>query len=119
MNVSSTGIMVALWLLGAGFVYGEDNDAEPVTRHCLPMSQIDRIEVVDDQTLIFHMHSKTDYINHLPYKCHGLKHNALLHETSLNSYCDLDIISVVDTSIGMRMGSCPLGKFEPYTKPDE
>ena len=87
---------------------------EEKQRHCLNISQIDRIEVVDNQTLVFHMHGDTDYINHLPYRCHGLKNNALLHETSLNSYCDLDVISAIDTTIGMRLSSCPLGKFEPY-----
>ncbi|PLW82048.1 hypothetical protein CWI75_13275 [Kineobactrum sediminis] len=119
MKMISTGIVMTLWILGSSVAFGQNDKNDPETRQCLPMSHIDRIEVVDDQTLIFHMHGKTDYINHLPYKCHGLKHNAILHETSLNSYCSLDIISVVDTTIGMRMGSCPLGKFEPYTEPEE
>lgn len=85
------------------------------TRHCLSMSRIDRIEVVDDQTLVFHMHGKDKYVNHLPYRCPGLKRNSFIHETSMNSYCDLDIISVVDLRLGMRMGSCPLGPFEKVT----
>ncbi|QIB66452.1 hypothetical protein [Kineobactrum salinum] len=89
---------------------------KPRDRRCLSISRIDRIETVDNQTLIFHMHGDEKYINHLPYRCSGLKHNSFLHETSLNSYCDLDIISVVDTSLGMRLGSCPLGPFEPYTE---
>jgi hypothetical protein len=93
-------------------------DGEAPNRHCLSISRIDRIEKVDDQTLIFHMHGNKKYINHLPYRCGGLKRNSFLHETSLNSYCDLDTISVIDTSLGMRLGSCPLGPFEPYTGPD-
>lgn len=55
------------------------------------------------------MHGDEKYINHLPYRCSGLKRNSFLHETSPNSYCDLDIISVIDASLGMRLGSCPLG----------
>jgi hypothetical protein len=85
-------------------------DAE--TRRCLPRSQIRRIETVDDRTLIFHMRDRSQYVNHLPYRCAGLKNNSFIHETSLNAYCDLDIISVVDMRIGMRLGSCPLGPFE-------
>ncbi|MEQ8801661.1 MAG: hypothetical protein RLP45_06455, partial [Haliea sp.] len=82
-------------------------------------NQIDRIEVVDDQTMIFHMHGDKKYINNLPYRCHGLKNNSFIHETSLNSYCDLDIISVLDVGLGMRLGSCPLGDFSPYTAPEQ
>lgn len=89
------------------------------TRNCLPMSQIRRIETVDDQTLLFHMHGDRKYVNHLPYRCPGLKQNSFVHETSMNSYCDLDIISVVDLTIGMRMGSCPLGEFEKVEGPLE
>lgn len=90
---------------------------EARNRHCLSISRIDRIEKVNDQTLIFHMHGDEKYINHLPYRCSGLKRNTFLHETSMNSYCDLDTISIIDTSLGMRLGSCPLGPFEPYTEP--
>mgnify|MGYP006427511335 CR=1 FL=1 len=89
------------------------------TRNCLPMSQIRRIETVDDQTLLFHMHGDRKYVNRLPYRCPGLEQNSFVHETSLNSYCDLDIISVVDLTIGMRMGSCPLGEFEKVEAPLE
>lgn len=88
---------------------------DPETRNCLSISHIRRIETVDDQTLVFHMRGKDRYVNHLPYRCPGLKRNSFIHETSLNSYCDLDIISVVDLRIGMRMGSCPLGKFQKVT----
>lgn len=89
------------------------------TRDCLPMTQIDRIEVVDDRTLLFHMHGDDHYVNKLPYRCPGLETEPFIHETSLNQYCDLDTITVYNASVGMRMGSCPLGEFEPYTKMDD
>lgn len=114
---------LALALMSAASATAQEGDAmdrvstpeSAETRHCLPMSHIRRIETVDDRTLIFHMHGKDKYVNHLPYRCPGLKRNSFIHETSLNSYCDLDIISVVDLRVGMRMGSCPLGKFEKVT----
>lgn len=87
---------------------------EEPARRCIPMHQIDRIEVVNDKTLVFHLHGDRKYVNMLPYRCRGLEHNAFLHETSLASYCDLDVISVLDTSLGVRLGSCPLGKFQVY-----
>lgn len=88
--------------------------SEGTQRRCLSLNQIRRIEVVDDQTLKFHMHGGgPDYLNHLPYRCTGLKRRgAFMHATSTSNYCDLDIITQIDTMIGMRLGSCPLGKFE-------
>lgn len=112
------GLVTAMTLLAQTGVQAAERSEER-ERRCLSISRIDRIEKVDDQTLVFHMHGNEKYINHLPYRCHGLKHNSFLHETSLNSYCDLDIISVVDTSLGMRLGSCPLGPFEAYTETDQ
>lgn len=82
------------------------------TRTCLPISQIRRIETVDDQTLLFHMRGSKKYVNHLPRTCHGLKRNSFIHRTPMNSYCNMDIITVVDMFTGMQFGSCPLGKFE-------
>jgi hypothetical protein len=106
-------VLTGCLLLVAAFSAMADQREEP-PRHCIPIHQIDRIEVVDDQTLLFHLHGHRTYINILPYRCSGLKHNAFLHETSLASYCDLDVISVLNVSLGMRMGSCPLGKFQVY-----
>lgn len=82
------------------------------TRTCLPILQIRRIETVDDQTLLFHMRGSKKYVNHLPRTCHGLKRNSFIHRTPVNSYCNMDIITVVDMFTGMQFGSCPLGKFE-------
>lgn len=97
-------------------VMANEPEDEP-TRNCLPMSHIDRIEVLDDSTLVFHMSGDKKYVNKLRYKCTGLKRNAFIHETSINQYCDLDTITVYDTGIGMRLGSCPLGEFELYEEP--
>lgn len=91
-------------------VMANDQEEEP-TRNCLPMSHIDRIEVVDNSTMIFHMTGDKQYVNNLRYRCPGLKRNAFIHETSINQYCDLDTITVYDTTIGMRLGACPLGEF--------
>ena len=99
---------------------GEDQvaQAEEHQRRCLSLNQIRRIEIIDDQTLKFHMRgSGPDYLNHLPYRCSGLKsRGAFMHATSTSDYCDLDIITQIDTSIGMRLGSCPLGKFEAVAR---
>lgn len=98
---------------------GEDAEHQ---RRCLSLHQIRRIEIIDDQTLKFHMRgSGPDYLNNLPYRCSGLKNRgSFMHATSTNDYCDLDIITQIDTTIGMRLGSCPLGEFEAVARePDE
>ncbi len=98
-------------------VAGEEADGppEPRERHCLWMPQLDHIEIVDDFTLVFHMHGGKKYVNVLPYRCAGLKRRGtFLHETATNNYCDLDIITIIDNSTGMRLNSCPLGHFELY-----
>ena len=112
-NCLVTTLAGALLLAGATVLAADDNGDELRERHCLPLAQIDQIEVLDDQTLKFHMLGGPDYINHLPYRCTGLKNRrTFVHETSTSNYCDLDTITQIDTAIGMRVGTCPLGKCE-------
>lgn len=113
-------VLTALAWMPGGMVMAQQERAidriplpEPSeTRTCLPISQIRRIETVDDQTLLFHMRGSKKYVNHLPRTCHGLKRNSFIHRTPMNSYCNMDIITVIDMFTGMQFGSCPLGKFE-------
>ncbi len=95
--------------------------AEEKEPHCLSMARIQRIEIIDDETLRFHMRGGgPDYLNRLPRRCSGLKRQGtFMHATSTQNYCDLDTITVIDTTLGMRLGSCPLGKFEKYTELEE
>ncbi|MAT49819.1 MAG: hypothetical protein CMK32_01365 [Porticoccaceae bacterium] len=118
MLKSTLALLTAVGLtLGTMPALADDHANAEKKRNCLSISRIDRIEVVDDNTLLFHMHGKEKYINKLPYRCAGLKsRGTFLHETSLQSYCDLDTITVIDPSLGMRLGSCPLGEFTPYVE---
>lgn len=118
--IRSNMVMVASALLfpllaSASFAdQAGDNRADSDERRCLSISHIRRIEILDDSTLYFHMRGgQFDYLNHLPHRCPGLKsHGTFMHSTSTSNYCDLDVITVVDTSLGMRLASCPLGRFE-------
>jgi len=111
-------IAVSLACLSAAPIVAAESQGDEELRdgrRCLSISRIERIEVVDDQTLRFHMRGGQDYLNHLPHRCAGLKsRGTFMHATSTQNYCDLDTITQVDTTIGMRLGSCPLGKFEVY-----
>lgn len=110
ITVMATALFMPLALAEQDTVSG----AEAGDRRCLPISHIRRIEIIDDNTLHFHMRGdQHDYLNRLPHRCSGLKsHGTFMHSTSTSNYCDLDTITVLDTSLGMRLGSCPLGRFE-------
>lgn len=98
----------------------EEESTQTSDRRCLGINQIRRIEIIDDSTIHFHMRGgQHDYINHLPHRCPGLKsRGTFMHSTSTNNYCDLDTISVIDTHLGMRLASCPLGRFEAVERRD-
>ncbi len=109
--------LAMIWVLVLASVRGSltaaAGEQEGGPADCLWMPQLNRVEIVDDFTLVFHMSGGKRYVNILPYRCSGLKRRGtFLHETATNNYCDLDTITVIDTSTGMRLNSCPLGKFE-------
>lgn len=92
--------------------------SKPETTDCIDLIRIDRSEVVDDQTILFHMKGGKIWKNTLPYKCPRLGfEKAFSHKTSINRLCSVDIITVLDTSARMPGASCGLGKFEAYTPP--
>ena len=92
--------------------------AKPETTDCIDLIRIDRSEVVDDQTILFHMKGGKVWKNTLPYKCPRLGfEKAFSHKTSINRLCSVDIITVLDTTARMPGASCGLGKFEAYTPP--
>lgn len=78
---------------------------------CLALQRIDRTEILDDSTILFHMKGKTTYISQLPYRCHGLKfERGFAYSTSIANIC-----GNVDTITVLRRGnSCALGPFYEY-----
>ena len=92
--------------------------AKPATTDCIDLIRIDRSEVVDDQTILFHMKGGKVWKNTLPYKCPRLGfEKAFSHKTSINRLCSIDTITVLDTTARLPGASCGLGKFEAYTPP--
>lgn len=102
-----------------------DNDApeaDPLeellgdSEDCVYLNRIDRTEVIDPQTVVFHMNGGEVYANRLPHRCPGLRHNkAIMYKTSLSKLCKVDVITVVeDMGFGLSQGaSCGLGSFVP------
>lgn len=90
--------------------------AEPVT--CLPRWRTDRMVTIDDSTIAFR-DGDTVYLNNLHGECANLGSGfyALLTRSPTGTgLCRGEIARVVDTRIGMTVGSCALGDFVPYVE---
>lgn len=85
---------------------------------CIPINQIQRTEVVDDQNVLFYMRDKQVYNNHLPQRCTGLAMaKAFKYATAQSQLCNVDIISPLGHTTGEVVpgASCGLGMFVPTT----
>jgi hypothetical protein len=84
-----------------------DEPADRSSSACIPLNSIKKIQVVDDQTIRFHMLGGQVWENRLPYSCLGLKfEGGLEYKTGINRLCSGDMIRVV-----RRNTPCGLGSF--------
>lgn len=84
--------------------------------HCVRISDIEDIDVVNDRTLVFRMRTGKSYRNDLPRVCPGLsRDDTLMYRSSIGQLCDIDIVTVLDDwGFGFSPGvSCGLGMFSP------
>ena len=92
-------------------------DREPV--RCIMPSRIDRTEVIDERTVIFHMRGSDTYVNRLTNDCPRLvREKRLSYDVRMNRLCNVDSIYVLEwwgTSLRRGM-SCGLGQFYPITE---
>lgn len=91
-------------------------DSQATGERCVPIKDIRRTEVVDNENILFHLRNKKVYNNHLPHRCGGLAAgNAFQYETSQSELCNTDIIRVVNSTTGELLpgASCGLGLFVP------
>lgn len=97
----------------------QDPDEEPRGVHCLNLKRIDRIEILDEEKLLFHMTGDEVYVNALPHRCTSLdRRDTLMYRTSSSQLCSLDVITVLEPlGFGFSPGiSCGLGKFYAVTQ---
>ena len=116
MNRLPTYLFIGLVFALMAFVTAHAEDCgEKTTEHCLRLVDIDHIEVVDNQTILFHMRNKDIYKSSLPHYCAGLKfEGGIAYSTSINKLCDLDVFKV------LRVGTpCQLGTFEKFDREAE
>jgi len=105
-------------LLAMGIAVHAAEPAEQPQR-CLRLSEIKSTEVLDKQQILFEATGGRYFVNVLPYKCPGLRRDAaILHRTSLDRMCDLDVITVLESTGGgfFPGASCGLGRFNPIDK---
>ncbi|HEY8518708.1 MAG TPA: DUF6491 family protein [Gammaproteobacteria bacterium] len=117
--------LVLLALAGARPAAGQEGrteDVEPLDRtpqECLTVSRIDRTEVFDDRTIVFHLRGREAYRNYLPRRCPGLdRSRRFMYQVTSNRLCDIDTITVLE-QFGTRLErgfTCPLGQFHPISQ---
>ena len=87
---------------------------------CLPSFSQSNMEVVDDNTILFHDGRNRVFVQSPRGGCSPLGSGGYTLVTTLrgsSSLCRGDISRVVDLSAGMTAGSCSMDSFIPYVKP--
>ena len=87
---------------------------------CLPTYRSSDMEVIDDNTILFHDGSNRVFVQSPRGGCSPLGSGHYTLVTTLrgsSSLCRGDISRVVDLSAGMTVGSCSMDSFIPYVKP--
>jgi hypothetical protein len=95
--------------------------SDPGPERCISLNRVDRTEVIDDRTLIFHMRNGTIYLNHLERECPGLRREErFMYSPTGNRLCDVDTITVLEQwGFGLTRGfTCGLAEFHPITEVD-
>jgi hypothetical protein len=88
-------------------------------RDCININGIDHTEVVDDDTILFHMRGREIFANDLPSSCPQLRtENRFMYRVRTSQLCDVDTVTVLtDAGFGFMEGAtCRLGKFAPISE---
>jgi hypothetical protein len=99
----------------------EPDDAEERdldSEHCVRINDIEKIDIIDADTLVFRVRRGKVYRNELPHRCPGLRPNdTLMYRSSVGQLCSVDVVTVLENwGFGFAPGaSCGLGMFEPIT----
>ncbi|MCF8474575.1 MAG: hypothetical protein K9G26_07755 [Emcibacter sp.] len=83
--------------------------------NCISIHQIKTSQVIDDYNILFIMNGSKAYLNTMKHRCSRLGfEKAFSYKISTSQLCDVDIITVFDSSGGIQGPSCGLGKFIEY-----
>ena len=99
----------------------EDEDYGEASR-CIDRHRYDRVEVLDDQHLIFLGRGDRVWLNTMKARCIGLRRKAVLQFDGLlgAQICQLDTVQSVDYGLGGGLervsARCALGEFQPISR---
>jgi hypothetical protein len=125
-SVRLARVLALALVLGIGTSVAQDDINEPDdaeerdldSEHCVRINDIEKIDIVDADTLVFRMRRGKVYRNELPHRCPGLRPNdTLMYRSSVGQLCSVDVVTVLENwGFGFAPGaSCGLGMFEPIT----
>ncbi len=85
---------------------------------CVSMARIRSTRIIDETAIIYEASSKLWYLNRPnDGRCPALRRDrVLVTRTSIGSYCENDIVRLIDPPTPIELGGCSLGAFIPYTK---
>lgn len=115
------GVLAALAVPHASAQDGDDDPIGRAPERCITLNRVDRTEVIDDRTLIFHMRGGDIFLNHLARECPGLKREErFMYSPTGNRLCDVDTVTVLEQwGFGLTRGfTCSLGEFHPISDTD-
>ena len=89
------------------------------TVDCIPVQRVDRTEVLDNRSIVFHMRGREAFLNQLERDCPGLdREKRFMYEVRSTQLCTVDTISVLeDWGVGLAKGfTCSLGPFQKVSE---
>lgn len=97
-----------------------EDDAARAAVRCIRSSDYNRVEVLNDQMLLFQGRGDARWLNQLRIRCLGLrKRDVLEFEMRSMRICEMGSFRSIDPSgYGVSSASCSLGAFEPVS-PDQ
>jgi hypothetical protein len=113
-------LCAAALIAGAATSAADDKEEfDRTPRDCVATTSIDRTQILDDQTILFHMRGKKVFRNYLPKNCPGLKREGrFMYQTTQSRLCDFDTVTVLEEWGGRFTPgfTCKLGDFQPITR---
>jgi hypothetical protein len=101
----AAGTLAATLLLAACVDSAAAAQRSPIT--CLKVRSVSGTNVVDENTIDFHMRDGSTYRNSLARPCGGAIFSAFVHHSATDVFCDHEVITVVQPQ-----QHCMLGTFK-------
>ena len=95
-----------------------DDEAYRQRRSCVRTRAIDRVEILDDTLVLFHIRRKKAWLNQLSSRCLGLERDMIVNLRVFGgSICRLDTFRGLTRMGGLPTAHCRLGDFEAIEGP--